>query len=111
MLSPGVTHEIINRSTHVVTVRGELDVYSSPEFVDVLRGAGEAERLIVDFTECRYIDSSVISALIRARKELKGEMRLVIGDGSNVRRVIAMTHVDTIIPVVSTAAEAIGSTP
>ena len=106
MFPPEVTHKI-DGTIHVVTVRGEVDIHSSPALVDALRKVSEAERLIVDLTECRYIDSSVFSALLCARKEFKGEMRLVVREGCNIRRVIAITQLDKIIPVVSTLDEAI----
>jgi anti-sigma B factor antagonist len=49
-----------------VDVRGEHDLSTAPALVEALeRAAGHANAL-VDLSECTFIDSSVISALLRA---------------------------------------------
>jgi anti-sigma B factor antagonist len=55
----------------VVTVRGELDMYTAPRLEKVLREVGAwriGNRLVVDLTECGFMDSTALGVLIAARK-------------------------------------------
>lgn len=94
-------------SDHVLTVTGELDIYAAPLFTSELAKSRNNERLIIDLTQCRYIDSSIIAALIVARKETSIPMRLVVAESSMVRRVLEMTQVNAVIPLFANLGEAI----
>lgn len=93
-------------SDHVLTVTGELDIYAASLFTSELAKSRDRERLIVDLSGCRYIDSSIIAALIIARKEASTPMRLVVAETSMVRRVLEMTHIDQVIPMFANLAAA-----
>lgn len=95
-------------SDHVLTVRGELDIYTAPHFTAVMKRASNAVRIIVDLTDCRYLDASAITALVRARRESTAQIRLVLRDGSMVRRVIGITSVDRLFAIFSTVEAALG---
>lgn len=92
---------------HVVVVKGEIDIYTSPEFEAELSKAYAAQRhVILDLRECRYIDSSAISALHRANRQCGGRLRIVIDDDCNVKRILDITQIDKVVPVHSTVEDA-----
>jgi anti-anti-sigma factor len=66
----------------------------------------DAGRVIVDLSQCRYIDSSVVAVLIRARKEIICELFVVVQEHSAARRVLDITHVDQLVRIASTLEEA-----
>ena len=87
-----------------IDVKGELDVFNVAAFEEALDRASGSKVLIVDLRQCRYIDSSSISALIRARKKTGDKIRIV-ADGGSVRRVLTLTHLEDVIPVASSPEE------
>ena len=88
-----------------VTVKGEIDVFNVSVFEEALERACGSKYLIVDLRQCRYIDSSTVSALIRVRKKTGDKMRIVANDLGAVRRVLGLTHLEDVIPVVSSPGE------
>jgi anti-anti-sigma factor len=55
----------------VVTLRGEHDIATAPEIKTVIGSI--AGSVLVDLTDCAFIDSSVIGALISTSQELERE--------------------------------------
>lgn len=96
----------IDGSDCIVRVRGELDIYTTPAFKEALNKALGSPRIIIDLTGCRYIDSSVIAALIQARRDSASTISLVVTDGMMVRRVLDITQMEKLIPIVSSLEEA-----
>lgn len=86
----------------VLRVSGELDVYTAPHFAAALKRISNATRIIVDLRECRYLDASAMTVLVRARKAAAAPIRLVIHDGSMLRRVLGITSVDRLFGIFST---------
>jgi anti-sigma B factor antagonist len=84
---------------HVLTVIGDIDIFTTPDFITALDEALGAQRVIVDLTECRYIDSTGISALFRWQQKSKGRIRLVIGPQEMIRRILQVTRVDKLIDI------------
>src|SRR6266540_1337051 len=73
--------EQVNATTHVVSVRGEIDLFTAPEFKERIHAAIEDGRdlVIVDLTSTVFIDSSSLGVLIAAHRRLNlGGGRLVI---------------------------------
>jgi anti-sigma B factor antagonist len=93
-----VSHEA-ESDWHVLTVSGELDVFAAPDLADELEKAMRAPRIIVDLSQCRYIDSTGIAALFRAHKRSGERIRLVVGDQQTIRRILRVTRVETLMPV------------
>lgn len=89
-------------STHVLKVRGELDIYTAPLFTAALKETSNAARVIIDLRECVYLDASAITALVKARKDSPIPIRLVLRDGSMVQRVFGITNVDRLFWIFST---------
>jgi anti-anti-sigma factor len=86
----------------VVTLRGEHDLDSRPGVMLALAAASEHGDVLVDLSECTFMDSSIISAFLLAAKRLQerdGMLELVIPpDARHLHRILEMTSVQTILP-------------
>ena len=87
----------------VVRMRGEHDISTEPLLARALADAGAHSHVVVDLSECTFIDSTVISSLIagatsaRARSE---RFALVIPPGERqVARVAGMVRLSEILEV------------
>ena len=89
---------------HVVTVAGEIDLYTAPALRDGLTEAIEsgALQLAVDLRSVPFMDSMGLGVLIGARRRLaerEGKIALVCEDGP-VRRVLDVSGLATVFDVV-----------
>ena len=98
--------ELIERDgVPIVRVHGEIDLHTAPEFERALRAGMERRTpaLIVDLSDISYVDSSGLSALLAANKELSARnaaLYVAAPPGRpGVRRVIEITRLDTVIRV------------
>ena len=102
----------------IVHVKGELDISHEEELrAELNRGIAEnSGGIVVDLTECEFIDSSGVRALLLGRAaqraDADGQGGLVIASGSTqIVRILSVMGVDEAIPVRSTIAEAIAELP
>jgi anti-sigma B factor antagonist len=97
----------------IVAVRGELDLSTAPELQGPLDTALEDPQasVLIDLSECEFIDSTGIALIVRAWQRLDGNgdgdggssARLVIcTDREQVRRVLDISGLDQSIPVHAT---------
>lgn len=104
----------------VVSISGEHDLNTAPELrrqLDEL--IGEAVPVVVDLTPASFVDSSILGAILDARRRAaEKELRLAVqhGDGANaVARVLEVTGLRSELPVHSSRDEAVsdasGSAP
>src|SRR5256885_221172 len=58
----------------VIAVCGVIDLFTAPEFKAGLFGVIDrgTDRIVVDFSETSFVDSSALAALLAARKRLAG---------------------------------------
>ena len=97
--------ELLEGGTYVVSVAGELDMYTAPRFKQTLLGAlGSAPAsVIVDLTECEFIDSSALNILIGAREHLDGDGVSVglsiVTPNPTIRKVFQITGLDTLFAI------------
>ncbi|HEY0317377.1 MAG TPA: STAS domain-containing protein [Solirubrobacterales bacterium] len=92
----------------VIAVRGELDLSSAPDLELPLQEAvasGDAS-VLIDLSECEFIDSTGIALIVRAWQRLdsaadgEGDGRLVIcSDNQQVRRVLEITGLEHSISI------------
>ena len=105
------SEEVIDASTHVVAVTGEVDIFTAPEFKSVISGAIDTGRdtVVVDLTGATFIDSSSLGVLISAHRRLaQREGRLVVAtDVPTVRKTFEITGLDAVLDVVATRDEAL----
>jgi anti-anti-sigma factor len=102
----------------VISVRGELDLSTAPELESPLEEAvstGDAS-VLIDLTECEFIDSTGIALIVRAWQRLdsgaegEGSGRVVIcSDNDQVRRVLEITGLELSIPIHATRDEALAA--
>jgi anti-sigma B factor antagonist len=104
------TAEIIS-GVRVVTVRGELDIATSPQVRELLSGAAtdRARPLVIDLVECEFIDSTGLAALLHGAKPAQnGQSHVaIVSPGGDVRRMLELTAIDKTIPVFETLDQAV----
>jgi anti-anti-sigma factor len=100
---------------HVISVRGELDLSTASDLERPLEDALENGKgpVLVDLSECEFIDSTGIALIVRAWQRLDdagGSRNLVICSyNDQVRRVLEITGLGLSIPVHRTREEALAS--
>jgi anti-sigma B factor antagonist len=96
----------------VVRVRGEVDMSHEEELRTELRQAvaSEADGIVVDLTECEFIDSSGVRALLlsrEAQESEKGRDALAVAASSEqILRILSVMGIDRVIPIRPTVDEA-----
>ena len=85
----------------VVTITGEIDIQSGPQLRDQLLGIirRNGARLALDLAGVTFIDCAGINVLLAARRraQLEGGSLRVLRASPRVRRVIALTHLDSVL--------------
>src|SRR3954471_12489991 len=93
----------------LISLVGEHDLSTRSLLFDAVARATERPRLVVDLTECSFLDSCILGVLFSAHSQCE-RMAIVLPDaGSIVHRTIAMTGVRDVIPVFATREEAFRS--
>jgi anti-sigma B factor antagonist len=95
----------------VLSVRGELDLYTAPALRDrVLAASDEGQRrIVIDLSGVPFMDSSglgVIVACLKRLRESGGDLALVTAPGSPPSKLLSLTGLDRAIPTFSTPDEA-----
>lgn len=81
-----------------LTVAGEIDMYSAPQFRHALAQAATSHsRLIVDLTAAAYLDSAGIAALFDSARHT--DLELILGPGSLITPVIEISHLDRVATI------------
>lgn len=102
----------------IISVRGELDLGTAGDLESPLEEAiasGDA-LVLIDLSECEFIDSTGIAMIVRAWQRLDrgaegdGSGRVVIcSQNDQVRRVLEITGLELSIPIHGTRDEAIAA--
>lgn len=108
----------LDDGVHLIAVRGELDLSTAPDLERPLEDAiasGDAT-VLIDLTECEFIDSTGIALIVRAWQRLdraaegNGSGRVVIAsDNDQVRRVLEITGLELSIPIHGTREQALAA--
>jgi anti-anti-sigma factor len=108
----------LDDGVRIVAVRGELDLSTASDLEAPLEDAvssGDAS-VLIDLSECEFIDSTGIALIVRAWQRLdraadgEGSGRVVICSGNDqVRRVLEITGLELSIPIHSTRDEALAA--
>ena len=97
---------------YVVRVAGEVDMSHEDELRSELRAAvaADAKGIVVDLTECEFIDSSGVRALLLSRQEQRadrGPEKLAVAASSDqILRILSVMGIDQVIPIQPTVEEA-----
>ena len=83
----------------IVQVQGEIDFATAPWLADALAAARPACTLVVDLSQCRYLDSSAINVLASAWRARSAAFRVVVPPHLPVRRVFSITGMESLLGV------------
>lgn len=106
-MSPATFHvssEQLDGGIHALTVRGELDMNTAPELEGALEQAlaDDGASIVLDLSECEFIDSTGIALIVRTWQRLdeRDEGRLALCCiNHQVRRLLDITGVEDSIPM------------
>ena len=103
--------EQLNGDAWVISLAGEVDLYTAPEFkqqlLDVIAKGGK--QVVVDFTDTTFIDSTTLGVLVGGVKRLRtneGQLSLVCND-RNITKIFEITGLDRVFTIYATRAEAV----
>jgi len=94
--STAFVHERFAR-TDVVHVIGEVDLASAPDLeAACLASARLRHELVLDFSRCTYIDSSVLAVAVRMHRSHAPLFSVVVDAKGVVKRILAISGLDTL---------------
>lgn len=112
-MGPGeISSERADTGIEVITLSGEHDLHTAPELSQRLEVTiDEGVPVVVDLSSAAFIDSSILGAVLDARRRAHEKglgFCIALSDGAQpVRRVLEVTGLDSILPVHPTRAVAI----
>ena len=104
----------VDDGTYVISLAGEVDLYTAPEFKQqLLEVIGEGGKdVIVDFSDTTFIDSTTLGVLVGGVKRLRaqdGRLSLVCSD-RNITKIFEITGLDRVFTIYPTRDEALAKT-
>ena len=93
----------------VVRLEGELDKLAVEQVrgsLDRLVGGGE---VVLDLDRLTFIDSAGLHTLFALGRSLAGGIAVAVGEASPTARVIALVHLDDMLPVRGSVADAVSA--
>ena len=103
--------EKLGDDAYVISLAGEVDLYTAPEFkqqlLDVISQGGK--NVVVDFTNTTFIDSTTLGVLVGGVKRLRpagGSLTLVCTD-ANICKIFEITGLDRVFTIHATRDEAV----
>ena len=107
----GVELTVLPDERAAVALTGEIDLYTSPSFREVLfQGIdGGARRIILDLALVTFMDSTAISVLVEGVNRLQpiGGSLAVVCDGGSVRRILAIAGLQRVLELYPTRDDAL----
>jgi anti-sigma B factor antagonist len=105
--------EQLSDDVYVISLAGEVDLYTAPEFkqqlLEVIGQGGK--KVIVDFTNTTFIDSTTLGVLVGGVKRLRsndGQLSLVCSD-RNITKIFEITGLDRVFTIYATRDEAVAA--
>jgi anti-sigma B factor antagonist len=105
--------EQLSDTAFVISLAGEVDLYTAPEFkqqlLDVI--AQGATSVVVDFSNTTFIDSTTLGVLVGGVKRLRendGQLTLVCSD-RNITKIFEITGLDRVFSIYGSRDEAIAA--
>jgi anti-sigma B factor antagonist len=103
----------LDDSNYVISLAGEVDLYTAPEFkqqlLDVI--AKGAKHVVVDFSDTTFIDSTTLGVLVGGVKRLRtndGQLSLVCSD-RNITKIFEITGLDRVFTIYPSRDEAVAA--
>ena len=103
--------EELGDGAYVISLAGEVDLYTAPEFkqqlLEVINQG--ARNVVVDFSDTTFIDSTTLGVLVGGVKRLRtndGQLSLVCSD-RNITKIFEITGLDRVFTIYPTRSEAL----
>jgi anti-sigma B factor antagonist len=110
---PAIEVEALTDEVRIVHLRGEHDLSTKIELAVALAAASERPHVLVDLSDCTFIDSTAIALLIAAHRQQNmrnQRFELILPKGAKtVERILTLTRVASIITVHETRGAALGN--
>ena len=108
-----ISDEEIDEQTHVISLGGEIDLYTAPEFKERMVELIEAgkKHIVVDLSEATFIDSTTLGVLVGGVKRLRpsgGGLALVCTD-QNISKIFEITGLDRVFSIQESREDALAS--
>jgi anti-anti-sigma factor len=103
------------QGVRMISVRGELDLSTAPDLEGPLEETldGGEGSILIDLSDCEFIDSTGIALIVRAWQRLdsgeNGRSLVICTGNEQVRRVLEITGLELSIPVHPTRDEALAA--
>jgi anti-sigma B factor antagonist len=105
--------EQLGNDAYVISLAGEVDLYTAPEFkqqlLEVIGQGGK--QVVVDFSNTTFIDSTTLGVLVGGVKRLRtndGQLSLVCSD-RNITKIFEITGLDRVFTIYPTREEAVSN--
>jgi anti-sigma B factor antagonist len=108
-----ISTEQVSDGLYVISLSGEVDLYTAPEFKqELLDAIGKgAKEVVVDFSSTTFIDSTTLGVLVGGVKRLRtneGQLSLVCSD-RNITKIFEITGLDRVFTIYPTRDEAVSA--
>ena len=108
-----ISDEEIDEQSHVISLGGEIDLYTAPEFKERMVELIEAgkKHIVVDLSEATFIDSTTLGVLVGGVKRLRpsgGGLALVCTD-QNISKIFEITGLDRVFSIQGSREDALAS--
>jgi anti-sigma B factor antagonist len=106
-----ISTEQVGDGLYVISLSGEVDLYTAPEFKqELLDAIGKgAKEVVVDFSSTTFIDSTTLGVLVGGVKRLRsndGQLSLVCND-RNITKIFEITGLDRVFTIYPSRDEAV----
>jgi anti-sigma B factor antagonist len=102
--------EQVRNDAYVISLAGEVDLYTAPEFKQQLEVIGQGgKEVVVDLSDTTFIDSTTLGVLVGGVKRLRpngGQLVLVCSD-RNITKIFEITGLDRVFAIYPTRNEAV----
>ena len=103
--------EKLRDGAYVISLSGEVDLYTAPEFKQqLLEVVGQgASDVVVDLSDTTFIDSTTLGVLVGGVKRLRtneGQLSLVCSD-RNITKIFEITGLDRVFTIYGSRDEAV----
>jgi len=106
----GILQRKLDAHTSLITVEGELDLFTAPSLKQMLVDALHAgsSRLVVDLSLVTFIDSTTLGVLVGVTRRLEDGARLaIVCVRPNVRKIFEFSGLDGTFAIFATLDEAL----
>jgi anti-anti-sigma factor len=103
-----ITTENWDNGTCVVSAAGEIDLYSCGPLDDAMQEAlvTGASRLVVDLSECAFLDSTALKVLLAANRDMYPDRLIIVLSDDRLRKVFESAGLERVFGIVGSRGEA-----